>query len=54
MNNLYSLDCVFYRESFGSINELIDDVVSSGMDPNYEITKNGVKTGECVIDLIQF
>ena len=51
---MYSLDCSYYTESFDTINQLIDDVVSSGMDPNYEITRNGVKTGEEVIDLIVF
>ena len=51
---MYSLDCSYYTESFDTINQLIDDVVSSGMDPNYEITRNGFKTGECVIDLIVF
>ena len=49
---MYSLDCSFYNESFDSIGQLIDDVVSSGMDPNYEITRNGVKTGEDLFDLI--
>lgn len=49
---MYSLDCSFYNESFETINQLIDDVVSSGMDPSYEITRNGVKTGEDLFDLI--
>jgi hypothetical protein len=51
---MYSLDCSYYTESFDTIDQLIDDVVSSGMDPNYEITRNGVKTGEIIFDLIQF
>jgi hypothetical protein len=51
---MYSLDCSYYTESFDTIDQLIDDVVSSGMDPNYEITRNGVKTGEEIIDLIVF
>ena len=51
---MYSLDCSYHTESFDTIDQLIDDVVSSGMDPNYEITRNGVKTGEEVIDLIVF
>jgi len=51
---MYSLDCSYYTESFDTIDQLIDDVVSSGMDPNYEITRNGIPTGEEVIDLIQF
>jgi hypothetical protein len=49
---MYSLDCSYYTESFDTIDQLIDDVVSSGMDPNYEITRNGVKTGEDLFDLI--
>jgi len=33
---------------------LIDDVITSGMDPNYEITKNGKGIGEEAIDYIVF
>jgi hypothetical protein len=51
---MYSLDCSYYQREFNTIDELIDDVVSSGMDPNYEITKNGKSIGEMVIDLIGF
>ena len=51
---MYSLNCSYYTESFDTIDKLIDDVVSSGMDPNYEITKNGIPTGEELIDLIMF
>jgi hypothetical protein len=40
--------------TFDSIDELIDYVVSSGMDPNYEITRNGNSIGETAIDLIGF
>ena len=38
---MYSLDCNYYTKKFSSIDELIDDVLNSGMDPNYEITKTG-------------
>jgi len=51
---MYSLDCSYYDEEFDTIDELLDDVVSGGMDPGYEITRNGVGTGEMVIELIQF
>jgi len=51
---MYSLDCNYYDRSFDTVDELIDDVVSSGMDPNYEITKNGVGTGEDISALIIF
>jgi hypothetical protein len=52
--NKYSLDCFYYNEEFDSINELIQNVIDTGMDPNYEITKNGEPTGEILVDLIQF
>ncbi len=51
---MYSLNCDYYDREFETIDELVDDVISSGMDPNYEITRNGVTTGECLIDLMQF
>ena len=50
---MYSLDCPYYNEEWSSLNELIDDVVSSGMDPNYEITLNGHGTGETLFEVIQ-
>ena len=50
----YSLDCSYYNEEFDSIDELIDDIASSGMDPNYEITCNGNNTGELAIELLPF
>tara|TARA_Y100000114_G_C11531292_1_gene218145 strand:- start:8 stop:163 length:156 start_codon:yes stop_codon:yes gene_type:complete len=51
---MYSLDCSFFTENFNSIDELINHVILSGSDPNYEITLNGNPTGEMAIDLIQF
>jgi hypothetical protein len=51
---MYSLDCSYFRKEFYTIDELVACIVSSGMDPNYEITKDGVGTGEMAIDLIQF
>jgi len=51
---MYSLDCSYYDKTFDSINELINDVMVSGMDPNYEITKDGKGTGEEVFDFIVF
>ena len=49
---MYSLDCPYYNEEWNSLNELIDDVVSSGMDPNYEITLNGQGTGETLFEIM--
>jgi hypothetical protein len=51
---MYSLDCNYYTKKFSTIDELLTDVVLSGMDPNYEITFNGKPTGELAIDLLQF
>ena len=48
----YSLDCSYYTKSFSDVNDLINDIISSGMDPNYEITWNGVSTMEIASDYI--
>jgi len=49
---MYSLDCSYYSKTFDSVNDLVNDVIQSGMDHNYEITHNGTPTGEEVIELI--
>ena len=51
---MYSLDCNYYQKEFHTVEDLIEDVIHSGMDPNYEITYAGRPTGELAIDLIQF
>jgi hypothetical protein len=51
---MYSLDCNYYTKEFSTIDELLGDIVTNGMDPNYEITRNGQPTGEMAIDLIEF
>jgi hypothetical protein len=51
---MYSLDCDYFDKEFDSMDELVDYVMMNGMDPNYEITRNGKPTGEFAIDLIQF
>jgi len=51
---MYSLKCSYYKKEFNTIDELINDVISSGMDPNYEITKDGEGIGEYIIDLMPF
>ena len=51
---MYSLDCLYYNKKFDSIDELIDDIASSGMDPNYEITRGGKGIGENAIDYMPF
>ena len=36
---MYGLNCSYYTKTFSTIGQLVDDILSSGMDPNYEITK---------------
>jgi hypothetical protein len=49
---MYSLKCSYYQKEFRTLNELVSDVIVSGMDPNYEITFNGKGIKEEVIDYI--
>ena len=49
---MYSLKCNYYTKEFATIHELLRDIIESGMDPNYEITRNGKPTGETAWDLI--
>ena len=51
---MFSLACEYYSKEFNTIEELIDDIISSGMDPNYYITKKGVNIGEMVSDYIVY
>ena len=51
---MYSLRCKYFDKQFKTIDELIDYVIQSGQDPNYEITRDGKGIGERAIDLIQF
>ena len=51
---MYSLNCSYYTKQFPTLNELVNDIMISGMDPNYEITLDGEGTGEEAIDFITF
>jgi len=51
---MYSLDCDYFVEEFSSIEKLIYYVEQVGMDPNYEITRNGKPTGEYLNGLIGY
>jgi hypothetical protein len=48
---MYTLRCGYYTKSFNTLAELLADILDSGMDPNYEILKNGKGIGRAV-DLI--
>jgi hypothetical protein len=49
---MWTLNCSYYKKEFSTLQELIDDVMSSGMDPNYEILRDGKPTGEELWDFI--
>jgi len=51
---MYSLKCNYYSKKFNSITELVDDVIQTGMDPNYSIIKDDKDIGEQAIDFISF
>ncbi len=50
---MWTLDCRYYDKSFSTLRELIDDVLASGMDPNYEVMRNGRGIGENLIELME-
>jgi len=49
---MYSLKCNYYDKEFPTIDELINNVMESGMDPNYEVTFNGKGIGDILWDLL--
>lgn len=51
---MYSLNCSYYGDEFTTLGDLIAHIMISGMDPNYEITKDGVGIGEEAINYIVF
>jgi len=44
MGNWYSLNCKYYTRQFPTLDALLNDILDSGQDPNYEILKNGRST----------
>ena len=54
MGNWYSLDCEYFTKEFPTLDKLLEYIVESGMDPNYEITFNGQATGKQVSELLTF
>ena len=49
---MYTLDCPYYDKDFDSIHDLVQDVLRSGTDPNYEILEDGVGIGETAFDFL--
>ena len=51
---MYTLKCSYYKRKFDTLDELLNDIMISGMDPNYWVLKDGESIGTKAIDLIQF
>ena len=49
---MYSLKCDYYDKEFETIEELLQDILNSGMDSSYEITKDGLGIGESAFQLL--
>ena len=49
---MYSLKCDYYDKEFPTLHELLNNIIESGMDPNYEVTKDGKGIGENAWELI--
>jgi hypothetical protein len=53
---MYTLDCSYYKKFFYTLDDLLADVIKSGMDPSYNIlfVKDGVikNMGETAANLL--
>lgn len=52
-NDNYSLNCSYYDNKFNTIDELLKSIQETGMDPNWEITNNGIGIGETAWELME-
>ena len=51
---MYSLDCDYYKKKFETLEELIGDVIISGMDHHKEVTEDGIGICELALDFLSF
>jgi hypothetical protein len=51
---IYSLKCDYYHKEFPTLEALVADFYGSGMDPSYEVTKNGRGIGELLEDFLTY
>lgn len=49
----WTLKCS-YNKTFPTLQLLVEDVINSGMDPNYKVVYNGKTTSDKIIDLILY
>ena len=49
---MWSLKCNYYSHEFSTLNELLQHITESGMDPNYEVTRDGKGIGETAWDFM--
>lgn len=50
----WTLKCSYYNKTFPTLQLLVEDVINSGMDPNYKVVYNGKTTSDKIIDLILY
>ena len=50
----YSLDCPYYTRTFSTLDDLLRDIIMTGMDPDYEITVNGKGIGQAAVEFLQY
>jgi hypothetical protein len=48
----YSLDCSYYTRTFSTLDDLLNDIIMTGMDPDYEITVNGKGIGQTAVEFL--
>jgi len=51
MGNWYSLDCKYYTRQFPTLDALLNDILDSGQDPNYEILKKLAEKGVVIVTI---
>ena len=42
---MYKLECSYFQDAFPTLEELIDHVLTTGMDPGYHVLRNGKRIG---------
>ena len=51
---MYSLECSYYTAEFETVGDLLNHILISGQDPDYEVTRDGKGTGYTAADLITY
>jgi hypothetical protein len=49
---MYSIECSYYKKQFELLKDLINDLIVSGMDMDYDVTYNGITTWAKASDFV--